>query len=120
MELDETARLKLDVSSFQVIVDALAKIVGDTNAFADQKRKHTIRILVSFFASYILLGGPCGGPDSIQCIPEVRQNTRVQIAREQQLMQPLKLRYGTLQARWNIGITIHRLCRHLLAWLLSG
>ena len=77
MKLNEAACLKIDISSFQVVTYRLAKLVGYANSFPDQQRQHATRILFSFLEGHILLSSPCGIPDAIQGIPEIRQNLRV-------------------------------------------
>jgi hypothetical protein len=94
--LNQTASLKFDVGSCQIIDESLAKLVRGTNAFARYQREHTGGVLFGLLADDILLGSPCGIPDSIQSVPEIRQNiwVYIAIAGEQQLVYPLKLRYG--------------------------
>ena len=80
VELNEAACLKFDIRSFQIVADRLAKLVGYPNSFPNQQCQNATRILFSLLADNILLGSPCCGSDSINRIPEVRQNARFQIA----------------------------------------
>ena len=98
VELHEATCLKFDVTSFQVVADRLAKLVGCPcpNSLPDQQRKHATRVLINVRTDDGLLRSPCDISNAIQSIPEIRQNRRLQSAGEQDFIQLLRLHYDQL------------------------